>query len=356
MSSNEYADAAPPTVTLTTEEATRVRAVCAEVADVLGEIDLGTEPAMDIVSLAACRLPERLVAALTAFRRIGHPAGALVVRNVPVDDPLPPTPGDGYLPDWRTARIATAAQLLAMSQLGEIIGYADEKRGRIVQDIAPIIGAERRQENSGSAYLELHTENGFHPFKPDMLSLLCLRPDHDRVGRTLTGAVAGLLPKLSRVCLEELRRPLFRIRFSSSFAQMGSVGYSAPVAVLSGPPEDPELVADFHAMEPLTREARWALEELETVLAEALTPVALDTGTLLVVDNRHAVHGRTPFTPRYDGGDRWLRRCFAVADLRRSRGARPPGSRVCRPLAGILGPPRPDPPGQTVGGTVTARV
>ena len=45
------------------------------------------------------------------------------------------------------------------------------------------------------------------------------------------------------------------------------------------------------------------------------TSVALEAGDLLVVDNAVAVHGRSPFTPRFDGTDRWLQRTFVVSDL-----------------------------------------
>lgn len=44
----------------------------------------------------------------------------------------------------------------------------------------------------------------------------------------------------------------------------------------------------------------------------------LEAGDLLVIDNAVAVHGRTPFTPRFDGTDRWLQRTFVVSDLRSS--------------------------------------
>nr|WTA64372.1 TauD/TfdA family dioxygenase [Micromonospora sp. NBC_00855] len=336
MSSTEFEAVDLEEVTLTHDEAVLMRGLCAEAVEALGDADLSTQAAMTTVELIGCRLPERLVAALVAFRCTSSPSGALLLRNVPVDERLPATPTDGYLPDWRAAGIATAAQLMVMSHLGDIIGYADEKRGRVVQDVAPIAGAEHQQENSGSAYLELHTENGFHPFKPDFLSLLCLRPDHDRSGQTLTGTATHVRPQLSPSCVDVLRQPLFRIQFSSSFAQLGSSGYSEPVAVLSGPVDDPELTADFHAMEPMTDEARHALEELEAVLTPSLASVVLDTGSLLVVDNWRAVHGRTGFTARHDGADRWLRRCFTVADLRRSRGARLAGSRVLAPLTTIL--------------------
>ena len=57
--------------------------------------------------------------------------------------------------------------------------------------------------------------------------------------------------------------------------------------------------------------------ELPAVLA------AIPAGyRVLVVDNNTAVHGRTPFTPRFDGTDRWLQRTFVVADLAGSAGDR----------------------------------
>lgn len=323
-------------VRLTHDEAAGMRRLCHEAVEALGDADLSTQAAMTVVELIGCRLPQRLIAALVTFRCTGNARGALLVHNVPVDEPLPPTPTDGYLADWRAAGIATTAQLMIMSHLGDVIGYADEKRGRVVQDVAPIAGAELQQENSGSAYLELHTENGFHPFKPDLLSLLCLRSDHERSGRTLTGSVHRVWPRLSTTALAVLRQPLFRIRFSSSFAQLGSTGYSEPVAVLSGPPDDPDLTADFHGMEPITDEARRALDELEAALTPSLNSIVLGAGSMLVVDNWRAVHGRTGFTARHDGTDRWLRRCFAVTDLRRSRGARTAGGRVLAPLTTIL--------------------
>jgi alpha-ketoglutarate-dependent taurine dioxygenase len=41
----------------------------------------------------------------------------------------------------------------------------------------------------------------------------------------------------------------------------------------------------------------------------------LADGDLLVIDNDRAVHGRTPFIPRYDGTDRWLKRALVVTSL-----------------------------------------
>lgn len=39
---------------------------------------------------------------------------------------------------------------------------------------------------------------------------------------------------------------------------------------------------------------------------EVTEPVVLKPGDLLNVDNYRTTHTRTPFTPRWDGKDRWL--------------------------------------------------
>lgn len=323
------------TLVLTEDESRQIHDVGAGTAAQVAGHDLDSEQVLTAAELAGHSLPARLVRALVAFRRTGNEFGTLVVVNLPVDHEVPSTPADGKLTGWHGVPVATMVQLAVSSHLGDVIAYADEKAGSLIQDVVPVAGSEDRQENSGTACLELHTEDGFHPFKPDFLTLLCLRPDHERRGRTLTGAVSRVLRRLSAGCIETLRQPVFRIRYSSSFSQMGTSGVSPPLAVLDGSPDDPDVVADFHAMEPMTDGARRAFDELRKVLEPALVGTVMDRGTLLVVDNRTAVHGRTAFTARHDGTDRWLRRCFTVADLRRSRTCRAAGSRVCAPLGDI---------------------
>ena len=122
------------------------------------------------------RCSPELLATLVSFRLLGSADGVLLIRGLPVDDPLPPTPPDGsFRQPWRTLPISTITQLMMLSVLGDVISYADEKGGCLIQDICPVPGAETRQENIGSCLLELHTEDGFHPNKPHFLSLFGLR-------------------------------------------------------------------------------------------------------------------------------------------------------------------------------------
>lgn len=325
------------TITMSDAEAAGIRQNLHRAASRLPGGSLDSQELLTEIEVAGCQLPPRLLRVLSRFRCSGGEYGSLLIRNLPIDEPLRATPVGGQLPDWRQVPLATVVQLAAMSRLGEVIAYRDEKGGQLVQDVTPVPGAQDRQENSGTVYLELHTEDGFHPHKPDFITLLCLRPDHDRTALTLVTSASQVLPRLSARDVAILREPLFRIRISSSFHPRGPATWSAPLPAVSGPDDDPELVADLHAMEALSTPAREVLQRLGAVLVASVAGVALDAGDLLVVDNRLAAHGRTGFTARYDGTDRWLRRCFGVADLRASRAVRPAGSRVCAPLSEITG-------------------
>lgn len=76
------------------------------------------------------------------------------------------------------------------------------------------------------------------------------------------------------------------------------------------------------ATQPLTERAAAALVELQLLFERTARTARLEPGDLAVVDNRITVHGRTAFSPRFDGTDRWLQRTFVLADLRRSRAHR----------------------------------
>ena len=283
--------------------------------------------------VAMRRAAPDLVATLVHFRLVGSRDGILLLRGIPIDSPLPPTPRSGALTSsWLGLSRSTISQLMVMSVLGDVICYADEKDGQLIQDICPVPGAEHRQENTGSSLLELHTEDGFHPNKPDFLSLLALRSDHAGEALTVACGIRAVLPHLRPDVLDVLRMPWFRVKLATSFVGADVTEYSRLMPVLTGCPSDPDVCVDLHATEPTTPAARHALGELRRALLGSLVGTALQPGDLLIVDNRKAVHGRTGFIPRYDGRDRWLRRCFAVADIRGSNPMRYPGSRVHRPL------------------------
>ncbi|MHC0432446.1 TauD/TfdA family dioxygenase [Streptomyces sp. O3] len=312
-----YADIRSAGILLNPEESEHLEQAALHLAAEYTRRSLHDTDLLRAVELAAAALPTPVRKELISFRDSGNSSGSLLLRGLPVGS-LPATPDRVEdEPVWSDVPVATLTQLMVMSVLGRSFSYSDEKSGHLVQDVCPKKGAENRQENSGSVLLELHTEDGFHPNPPHFLSLTCLRGDHEGVAATVTCGIRDALPLLDAETIATLREPEFRTRFSTSFVHDGSIEVlTDPGPVLTGSEESPELRVDFHGTVATTPRAQGALDRLEQAMMQSLKGLVLQAGDLIIVDNRQAVHGRTGFTPQYDGADRWLRRSFAVTDLR----------------------------------------
>jgi L-asparagine oxygenase len=330
----EFATSDPPSFTLAAEDA-QVLAAAADrlAAENQGSRFIDDHELLVQAEVAMRQAPSELLSALIDFRLRGSREGALLLRGLPLDDPLPNTPWAGvFTGAWQDLTRSTVAQLMVVSVLGDVVSYAEEKHGRLVQDICRASAAEPGRENSAGRLLGLCTEKPLHPHRPDFLSLLALRADHGRQAVTVTGGIRAVLPGLDPETLMVLRQPWYRIRLERSAPPGRRCRYSRPVAVVTGSLADPDLSVDFDATEAANAAARDALEELRQGMLGALVGTVLEPGSMLIVDNRKAVHGRTGFASRHDGRDRWVRRCFAVSDLRASQSMRYPDSRVLRRL------------------------
>jgi hypothetical protein len=87
------------------------------------------------------------------------------------------------------------------------------------------------------------------------------------------------------------------------------------VTPLTATGEGWSLIYDQLLMRGTTPRAIAALSALHDAVKHSTQQVVLAAGDILVIDNHRAVHGRTPFAPRYDGTDRWLKRALVVQSL-----------------------------------------
>jgi L-asparagine oxygenase len=94
--------------------------------------------------------------------------------------------------------------------------------------------------------------------------------------------------------------------------------------VLSGPADAPEICLSANGVRPLTRAAAEALKALHVACRRVCEEVRLAAGEALVLDNRKCVHGRSAFSARHDGTDRWVRRAHVRRDLWPVRDRRSP--------------------------------
>ncbi|NUS44078.1 MAG: iron hydroxylase [Mycobacteriaceae bacterium] len=276
-------------------------------------------------------------------------AGAAVISGLVLDNAdLGPTPQD-----WSHAGVRSLSADIAMMLLarcaGVPFGWQGQQAGRIVNNVVPAAGHEDEQTGASSAtLLAPHTEDAFHPRRANMLLLGCMRnPD----------LVATTLSSVRQVQLDEAHRrllaaPTLPILPDISYGAVPDTGAAPTVSTLWDGPQGPTLRYD-PAYTPLPRaraEFRAAYEALTTELERVSYTVALEAGQLLLVDNDVAVHGRVPFTARYDGTDRWLKR----VNLRLPQRLRDPaeaaedgyGQKLVEPYAAAPGrrpSPRPHP-------------
>jgi len=268
---------------------------------------------------AARTMPAALHDGLVDLADRAPQAGAVVFRGLPVGE-LPLTPSS---PTATTTKDRTSEFVLlaAARRLGQPVGYRPEHGGDLVQNLVPTRqGADRQVSTSSKVDLMFHTEAAFHPHRPRYLLLLCLRGNPEAV--TTLSSIHEVLPLLPRRTVEVLSSPRFRTAVDESYLHGRRNVLGAPMAVLSGDPDRPTLVFDADLMVGVDAEADEALQLLGAAVQAHHTGLALEPGDLLVVDNHAAVHGRTAYTPRFDGYDRWIQRAMAVTDLSVSAGER----------------------------------
>ncbi|MCU0565785.1 MAG: TauD/TfdA family dioxygenase [Oculatellaceae cyanobacterium Prado106] len=295
---------------------------------------LETEEFLLDCEMRADELPRFVRRGLLEFQVRSNPDGVLLLKGLPIDPGLyhvqTPTNVERS-PDKKTF---VSERCLAMigSRLGHLVSYIQEKNGDLFQNLAPVPTDEQVQASSGSrTRLQFHRETVFHPYAPEYLLLLCLRPDHDRIAETTCASITHALPLLSESDRDLLFQPLYRTGIDYSFGNHQTIKGNGPVMpILYGNRHDPFLNYDEDLMTALTPEAEAALNSLKGAIASVYRGIKLDIGDLLCIDNRRTVHGRSSFTPRYDGFDRWLQRSFVVRDLGSSAQDRHPGERIIR--------------------------
>lgn len=276
------------------------------------DVRIGSDEFMRAAGRATRTMPAELHDALLDFSDTPPTTGAIVLRGLPVGS-LPHTPAS---PTEKVDKdMVSEFVLLAIARrLGQPIGYLPEHGGDLVQNLVPTRHhADRQVSTSSKVTLMFHTEAAFHPFRPRYLLLLCLRGDDS--ARTTLASITEVLPLLSPEVVDTLFEPRFRTAVDESYLHGRANVLGAPVSILFGHRSNPSMVFDADLMVGIDDEAERALRDLAAAVERHHTGLVLQPGDLLVVDNDRAVHGRSPYQPRWDGFDRWIQRAMAVCDL-----------------------------------------
>jgi L-asparagine oxygenase len=143
---------------------------------------------------------------------------------------------------------------------------------------------------------------------------MCLRGD-PRAATTYAN-VEDIVKRLQPITVERLLQPKFATSVDKSFRLRGEDDQRVVMPVLRKS-EGGELTMtyDQDLMRPLDADAADALARFQEAVEESIREVVLTEGDVLVIDNKKTVHGRYPFTARYDGTDRWLMRVLVRKEL-----------------------------------------
>jgi hypothetical protein len=282
--------------------------------------------------LAFHELPIDLRRRIVDFRRHSNELGAIVIRGLPGDPDLPPTPARSREIPRRSTYLSEFWLSVFASPLGDPIGYHQEKSGALFQNVVPVKeNADKLSSESSEGVLDFHTETAFHPQMPDYLLLYCLRPDPEHQAATLIAGSRMMVPQVPLKYRPVLFDQAFRTGIDYSFGSpSGQVGNGPIMSILQGDPFDPLMRLDPDLMIGLEPDADAALNALKAAINMVGHSIFLDESDLIIFDNYRAIHGRSRFQAHYDGRDRWLQRMYVLSDLGHVVEGRAAGGRVIR--------------------------
>jgi len=231
--------------------------------------------------------------------------------------------------------ILSKIQSIFINLIADLIAYEAEGYGRLFQDIVPIKKMENLQTSVSSAFeLEIHTEQAFSKLRPDILSLACLRGDKDAL--TFILPVKTILNHLTSDEIKLLRLPLWKIGIDLSFKLNNNTfidgDIRGPIPIIYGDINDPFLVFDKDLMTGVSEEAELIIQKIINIYYKNRIQHNFQSGQIMFIDNRRALHGRSCFFPKYDGNDRFLIRCFATFNYENSFYARNNGDRIVQAI------------------------
>ncbi len=220
-----------------------------------------------------------------------------------------PTP-ENRPPTFDRVGIPAAILGLVSGVVGSHRGFERESNGRLIHSVAPKRSNWDMQISSSSAVeLEMHTELAYAEHQPAFVLLLCVRQGPDAAS-TLVAPLDVIIDQLPLAVLDVLHEPVFMT--TVDIAVRGQPGQRiGPMPVLTRSSSGDLLIrCDLGEIKPTDCKSSDALSAVRSVARSCAHRVVLDVGDLLVIDNNRAMHGRLPFTARFDGDDRWLLRSY----------------------------------------------
>lgn len=253
--------------------------------------------AMQLAGEAGTLLPDTLAADLERFVDEGNAEGYFHLRGLPCKSAAVRDTEMG-----ERGHCFEEILLLALARMtGHPFGYANQNQDRVVQHLFPNPAHAGLQLGTGSGtFLDWHSEDAFHPYTCDFILLLCLRGNPDAATLVTRVDPEALFPNARF----ELQQRSYLIASDEAFENTPIVQEQQVLRY--------DANGRLHVrFDPLftrfrTIDAEIAFQELHYHVMHSYRQVTLQTGELIIIDNRCTAHSRTAFQAEFGGLDRFL--------------------------------------------------
>lgn len=191
--------------------------------------------------------------------------------------------------------------------------FAHKNEGALIMHVKPNPSATHATRPSYQTWdkFQLHTELACIHYPPDYLALRCI----NNVPGAFTYVASGkeAIQLLSREEYGELQKPQFIVPAPPHFGPAKE--NSIKRALLQNGHVPFNLRVRFDGLVSETEQGSQAAKTLLSALDSVREAFVLEPNSLLIINNRTAAHGRSPFTPTFKVGDRELHRIYIAMDI-----------------------------------------
>lgn len=269
---------------------------------------------LSLAKYASEKIPTRIKKLLDEFLKNTTKSDVLLFKNIPYDKNIVTPENNQYHTGENT--ILSKIQAIINEYIGEMVGYESEGYGRLFQDMVPNKKLSVTQTSLGSKVeLELHTEQAFSELRPDFLSLACLKGDTS--AKTYYFHIDQIVKQMTNEEMNYLKQKKWMIGIDQSFVMNGcSSELRGPLSIITENENNHQLVFDQDLMFGITEEATQLLMKIIDLYYLYRKEVTLNPGEILILNNKKLVHGRSSFSPKFDGNDRFIIRSFIMNDIK----------------------------------------
>jgi len=236
--------------------------------------------------------------------------GYALFHGVPIDQQLPKTPSDLSPSLEKHTNISELSILSVANFLGNVFTYEKQNSGTIVHDISPIKEKEISYEGSNSLIeLSFHNDGISEKITPDFVMLICLRSG-DNPPSTSISHVKNIIQLLSPEHLNILSSDFFLLK--KDYELYPNSQDKITTRIIHYSEGDIFIRYDLDLLIGINDESHTALKSLERAIRDSSIDVTLNSGDLLVIDNKRSVHSRSAYIPKYNGYDRWLQSTYST--------------------------------------------